>query len=296
MQSSNVTAFRDALDLRMSGPEMVIIPPGVFLMGSPLDEAGRHDDEGPQHEVTIKNAFAMSRHPIQMTEFQKFVAASSYTTDAEMHGHSRIYSAGQWCRGEGVHFRHDYRGQMAEDTPLPVVHVSWNDASAYVEWLSAATGETYALPSEAQFEFSNRAGTTTKYWWGNGNPSDFLVNVSGAHKDPSTGYGFDEAFAKYKSGWWGVSPIGRFKPNAFGLHDTSGNVWEWVRDCWHMNYENAPLDGSPWLDEDDGDCEVRVLRGGSWCDSPVALRSAFRARFSRSGHCENVGFRVVRKL
>jgi formylglycine-generating enzyme required for sulfatase activity len=159
----------------------------------------------------------------------------------------------------------------------PVINVSWGDVQQYVAWLSKMTGRPYRLLSEAEWEYAARAGTTTIYSWGDeigkGNAN---CNGCGSEWDSRP------------------APVGSFAPNQFGLYDMHGNVWEWVEDCLHTNYEGAPKDGSAWIDQ--GDCNNRVLRGGSWFGDPLGLRSALRFWFSADDHAFDLGFRVGRTL
>ena len=156
---------------------------------------------------------------------------------------------------------------------LPVIDVNWHDARAYAVWLSEQTGKRYRLPSESEWEYAARAGTETAYSWGN----EIGVNRANWHD-----YGCCTA------------PVGSFEPNAFGLFDMHGNVWEWVEDCWHENYEGAPSDGSAWTSG--GDSDYRVVRGGCWSDYPWNLRAAERLRISPSVRGVHVGFRLVQDL
>ena len=155
----------------------------------------------------------------------------------------------------------------------PVINVSWHDAQGYVAWLSEATGEAYRLPSEAEWEYAARAGTRTPFF---------------------TGARISTSQAKFDGGQ--TMPVGSFDANPWGLFDMHGNVWEWVEDCWHYDYDGAPVDGSAWLEAEGGDCSRRVLRGGSWKDFPRDLRSANRGRGNSVDRYWNYGFRVARTL
>jgi formylglycine-generating enzyme required for sulfatase activity len=163
----------------------------------------------------------------------------------------------------------------------PVINVSWDDAVTYTEWLSEQIGQRYRLPTEAEWEYAARAGTETDYWWGEWKPKmancgnlPLLTSLAGRK----------------------TSPASSFPANAFGLHDTAGNVWEWVQDCWHKNYEDAPADGSAWLAEDDGDCAQRVVRGGSWLNGLQSVRSAFRNEGTPGERSSAIGFRLAQDL
>jgi formylglycine-generating enzyme required for sulfatase activity len=231
-------------------PELVVVPAGSFTMGSPASEVGRDDDEGPQHPVTIPRALAVGKYDVTFAEWDACVA------DGGCGG----YRPGDepWGRGN-----------------RPVIEVSWDDAQAYVSWLSRKTGKPYRLLSESEWEYSARAGTTTPYYWGEG---------IGQNNANCVGCG---------SRWDGqqTSPVGSFPPNAFGLYDMMGNVWEWTGDCYNLSYDGAPGDGSAWAG---GDCAKRVLRGGSWDEAPGSPRSADRASLSAGYRSPELGFRVAR--
>ncbi len=232
-------------------PEMVHVPPGKFLMGSPEKEPFRSSDESPQHEITIVYAFEISKYEVTFEEYDAFVRATN----------SKLPNDNNWGRDK-----------------RPVVNVKFDDAQAYVQWLSDKTGKQYRLPTEAEWEYAARAGSQTAYWWGND-------------------IGHNNAVCNRCGSQWDVeqtAPAGSFKPNAFGLYDTAGNVWEWTQDCWHENYRNAPSDGSAWLAKDDGDCNRRVVRGGSWGYGPQDLRSASRFGYDSGDASINLGFRIVR--
>jgi formylglycine-generating enzyme required for sulfatase activity len=229
-------------------PEMVVVSAGSFLMGSPQDDEWRDDDEGPQHRVTIAEFFAIGVYEVTFNEWDACVAdggCNGYRPDDE-----------DWGRGR-----------------RPVINVSWNDAQAYVDWLSNRTREDYRLPSEAEWEYAARAGTTTRYWPGDEITAEYAF--FGSNVDRTIKVGSLE------------------RPNAFGLHDVHGNVWEWVEDCWNDSYAGAPANGTAWTS---GNCDRRVLRGGSWIDDPWNLRSADRFWHERDGRVGAVGFRVARPL
>lgn len=239
-------------------PEMVVVPAGSFRMGSPSSEAGRADDEGPVHRVNIAQPFAVGVYEVTFAEWDACVA------DGGCGGH-RPGDEG-WGRGT-----------------RPVINVDWEEAQAYVEWLSGKTGKRYRLLSESEWEYAARAGTTTPFHTGR-SISTGQANYSGNY---TYGPGGTGVYRKK------TVAVGSFSPNAFGLHDVHGNVWEWVQDCWNANYQGAPNDGSAWQS---GDCGRRMLRGGSWFDDPRGLRSASRGRSTPGGHNYVVGFRVARTL
>jgi formylglycine-generating enzyme required for sulfatase activity len=273
---------------------MVVIPTGSFQMGSPASESGRSDAETPQHAVTIATGFAMARSAITVAQFREFVRASGYRPDSVKLGGASVYDerSGTMRDDNAASWEDDYAGRQAADD-LPVVNVSWNDANAYAKWLGQRTGKVYRLPSEAEFEYALRGGTTTRYWWGDGTPQAVVENLTGSGDHSPSGRRWSHAFRGYRDGYWGPAPVMKFAPNPFGLYDINGNVSEWVADCWHDNYNRAPADGGAWINPG---CTARVVRGGSWGSSPDQERSAYRQGVEATVRSGRVGFRVVREL
>ena len=246
-------------------PEMVVVPSGSFMMGSPRSEQGRYDNEGPQHRVTISKPFAVGKYEVTRGQFAAFVDATGYGAGSSCW----IWDGSQWREGSN-NWRNP--GFTQSDTHS-VVCISWNDAQSYVSWLSRKTGHNYRLLSEAEWEYVARAGTTTPYHFGR------TISPSQAN------YGINNN---------GTVMVGSYPANAFGLHDVHGNVWEWVEDCWHDDYNGAPSDGSAWTINCDSD--RHVLRGGSWGSGPRILRSADRGWINAGGRNVNRGFRIARDL
>jgi formylglycine-generating enzyme required for sulfatase activity len=275
-------------------PESVIVKAGSFQMGSSAFEDGRNDNEGPQHRVVFRRGFAIGRSEVTVGQFRAFVEKTGYMTDAEKHGYSMIYDhySGRLARRDGMNWKLDYEGGEA-DAGLPVVHVSWNDAQAYTRWLARGTGKPYRLPTEAEFEYALRAGRTTRYWWGDGSPSEVAENLTGQHDNSRSRRKWDTYFKDYRDRHWGPAPAASFPANPFGLHDMGGNVAEWVTDCWHDSYIRAPADGSAWVNPG---CQQRVVRGGYWASSPDQTRSAHRFSANASARDARVGFRIARDL
>jgi formylglycine-generating enzyme required for sulfatase activity len=282
------------VDIPGQTPSMIVIPTGSFQMGAPDNEVGREDDETPQHEVIIGKGFALSRTSITVGQFREFVRASGYQPDSVKLGGASVYDEGTGAMRDDSNagWQDDYAGRNA-DSRMPVVNVSWNDAKAYVDWLSQRTGKTYRLPSEAEFEYALRGGTSSRYWWGDGTPSSKVENLTGSGDRSPSGRRWSNAFQGYRDGYWGPAPAGSFAPNAFGLYDIDGNVSEWVQDCWHDSYLRAPRDGGAWVNPG---CGSRVVRGGSWGSSPEQVRSAYRQGADANVRSGRVGFRVLREL
>jgi formylglycine-generating enzyme required for sulfatase activity len=239
-------------------PEMVVVPAESFTMGSPVGEEGRGADEGPQHAVTFARPFAVGRFAVTFDEWEACVQDGG-------------------CSGYQPADRGWGRGRQ------PAINVSWDDAQAYVTWLSKKTRKAYRLLSEAEREYVTRAGTATPFWWGHS------IETSQANYDGNYTYGAG-AKGVYRRR---TLPVDSFEPNPWGLFQVHGNVWEWVEDCWHDNYDGAPADGSTWTT---ADCSRRVVRGGSWNYIPQSLRAANRSGYATVDRSSGLGFRVGRTL
>jgi formylglycine-generating enzyme required for sulfatase activity len=227
-------------------PVLVSLPASAFTMGSNSSDPS----EKPAHRATIKAPFAIGKYELTVEQWNKCVAAGA-------------------CQPAGTD------GSAPKDAP--VRDVSWDDAQRYLKWLSTLTGKSYRLPTEAEWEYAARAGTSTRYWWGD-QMSKGKANCKECG-DP----------------WSAQAPasVGSFAANPFGLYDTAGSVWEWVADCWHNNYKGAPADGSAW---DEPNCRVRVIRGGSWRDGAAYMPSSTRFKYDASVRYSQNGFRVARDV
>ncbi len=277
-----------------TAPAVVVIEAGSFLMGSPTREEGRKDNEGPQHRVTLARGFAMGIKEVTVDQFRQFIESSRYRTQAKKTGSSKVYNerSGRMTDRDGINWRHDFEGKDADGSD-PVLHVSWYDAQAYVKWLSEQTGRTYRLPTEAEFEYAIRAGSVTRYWWGENRPTSLVENLTGAEDTSRGGRHWSRGFRRYDDGYWGPAPGAPFQANSLGLYDMAGNVSEWVEDCWHQTYALAPADGSAWVNPG---CERKVVRGGFWASAPEQARSASRISASVNLHGPRVGIRIARDL
>ncbi len=275
-----------------SAPEMVVIPIGQFIMG--IADASKYASETPPHTVDMAHGVALSAREVTVREFRDFVNASAYKTDAELSDGSRFYDekSGLLTLRKDIHWRQNYNGGDAREDE-PVVHVSWNDAKAYVEWLRQRTGKDYRLPSESEFEYALKQGKQTKYPWGDSFPAKTVANLTGDRDRSPSGRTWRVAFRRYGDGYWGPAPVAKYKANSFGMFDLEGNVSEWVEDCWHENYLRAPTDGTAWVN---AGCERRVVRGASWGSAPEEARSSARDSFAANTRSARVGFRVARDL
>lgn len=286
--------FTDAMPEGQRGPSMRVLSAGGFRMGAEAEEPGASADEQPQHEVRFERGIAMARFEITVGQFRAFVDATGYVPRATQRGHSLAYDvrSGNFVRGSGIDWRSGYDGRPASAN-MPVIHITAYDAEAYTAWLSEQTGAHYRLPSEAEFEYALRAGSTALYPWGNAGPPDKVENLAGGKDVSPQKRHWSNAFIGYGDGWWGPAPVGSFLPNAFGLHDMNGNVSEWVADCWHKGYRRAPANGAAWINPG---CRTRLYRGGSWASAPAQTRSAWRTAGGVDVTSARVGFRVVRQL
>ncbi|MBM3557674.1 MAG: hypothetical protein FJX47_19210, partial [Alphaproteobacteria bacterium] len=265
--------FRDCADC----PEMVVIPAGSFVMGV---VPGEEEREGvpdqfkgrsvPQHSVNVRS-FMLGKYEVTVGEFARFVNETGHRTD----GGCFAWNGTKWDLDASKNWRNPGFGQGDRH---PVACVSWDDAKAYTAWLSRKTGKSYRLASEAEWEYGARAGTSTARHWGNdGNQGCGFANTADQTAKSQVPGASNWATATCNDGHAYTAPVGSFRTNGFGLHDMIGNVLEWTEDCWNENYNGAPTDGSAWLS---GNCNIRVLRGGSWSFSPWGARSALRLRLS----------------
>lgn len=287
--------FADALGNGVDGPAMVVVPHGEFAMGAPGEESGARDNERPQHDVRFERGFAMAVRETSVEEFARFIAATGYRTVAERRGRSTVYDerGGAMVELRGANWRRDYQGRAQASPGDPVIHVAFEDAVAYAEWLSARTGLRYRLPSEAEFEYALRAGSTSPWPWGDRLPARAPGNLTGEGDQSPQGRRWGRAIRGWSDGYWGPAPVGRYAPEGFGTQDLVGNVSEWVEDCWHDSYRRAPGDGRAWVNRG---CEERVVRGGSWASTLEQGRSAFRLQVPAALTSARIGFRVARDL
>ena len=286
--SSASNAACNPLTLTTNGPDMVYLPGGNFTMGSDADELNRDDDEGPQTEVWIA-PFAMMGCEVTRGEFETFVTATGYISTSGTKG---CYT--ESAKGEGDFNQQAGKtwrdGLIGQTSTHPVVCVSWQDAQAYAQWVSLLTGHVYRLPSEAEFEYALRAGSTQTFPWPT--RSKQCMHANGADQSTLSRYqGFTSADCD--DGFEITAPVASLLANPLGLHDLSGNVWEWVSDCWNANHKGGTANG---LARSDGNCDLLVLRGGSWSSGPVNLRSAYRSRDNADDSNGSVGFRLARAL
>jgi formylglycine-generating enzyme required for sulfatase activity len=269
-------------------PELVVIPAGSFKMGTPMGAYERLEREGPQISVSLAKPFAMGRFELTVAQFRAFTAETGH----EPTPGCRIWNE-MWTDSPAHGWQRPGQPERLSDE-LPVVCVSWLDAKAYLKWLSEKTGKPYRLPSESEWEYAARAGTqTARFWgeaWNEGCEYANLYDITGRKAYPY----FDWVHAACSDNHADLAPVGSYKPNAFGLHDMIGNVWEWTEDCYTASYVGAPKDGRPWVWE--GGCERRSIRGGSWITTPARSRVAYRGRDPVDRHANYFGFRVARNL
>jgi formylglycine-generating enzyme required for sulfatase activity len=252
-------AFRDCA----ACPEMVVVPAGEFIMGSPPSERDRNPDEGPQRRVTFAQPLAVGKYEVTFAQWDACVAEAGCTHKP---------GDNDWGRGK-----------------RPVINVSWNDAQQFAGWLAQKTGKPYRLLTEAEWEYAAR-GTTKATDPQSPFSTGPTINYSQANYDANFVYGVGAKMGVYRQK---TLDVGSFKPNAFGLNDMHGNVWEWVGDCYKDSYAGAPADGSAVTSRN---CLLNILRGGAWNYYPQLLRSAYRYASAPGVRAENMGFRVARSM
>jgi TonB family protein len=236
--------------------------------------------ENPQHYVRV-SSFAAGRYAVTKGEFAAFVRSSGYRTEAEQGDGCFMWTGKEWKKDAAYNWRNV---GFAQGDDHPTVCVSWNDAQAYIQWLSRISGKSYRLLSEAEREYAARGGTQTAFWWGDS------ITTSQANYNGNVSYNGSPK-GQYRQA---TVPVNGFNANPYGLYNMHGNVWEWTQDCWHENYAGAPTDGSAWTTGCRGN--YRVLRGGSWNGGPADLRSAYRFRYFPVSRSFNNGFRLARDL
>ncbi len=267
----------------VEGMTFVWIPSGDFLMGATADEPGHSSREVAQHPVHIAQGFWMGKYEVTVAQYTRFSEA--------MPSHEP-----RWRRAGSMYHMETgtvpyYRklGDAVTGSEQPVVGVDWHDAMAFAQWMSQQSGMDCGLPSEAEWEYAARAGSSSRYSFGD-DPAELCKYANGADStSPNPNWRNSLCADDYTLQ---AAPVGSFLPNAFGLYDMHGNVREWVADCYHVNYMDAPDDGRIWQEENNGDCTQRMYRGGSWNDVAKLLRSASRYMSAVGNHLDDLGFRL----
>jgi formylglycine-generating enzyme required for sulfatase activity/DNA-binding SARP family transcriptional activator len=292
-QASSLAGSRAVTVAQLSGPifqdcdvcpEMVELPVGKFVMGSPQGEPGREQTEGPQRRVVIAKRIALGRFEVTVDQLAAFVAETGLSVGNACHtldpNTARLGPADRSFGEPGFEFTGSH----------PAVCVSWHEAQAYVTWLRRRTGKAYRLPSEAEWEYAARAGTTTSYSFGN---DETQICHYGRFADFASTFAW-RGGCRSATTTYGPIQVGLLKPNAWGLFDMHGNVWEWVADCWTPDAREIPTDGSAFTRPGYG--EVGVIRGGGWPTGSTGLRSARRMPWTVASHYDALGFRVALSL
>jgi formylglycine-generating enzyme required for sulfatase activity len=275
--------FQDCKDC----PEMVVIPAGSFMMGSPDNETGRDSSEGPQHKETIPRAIAVSKYLVTYEEYKKFMDATGRDAGATCWYYRD--EEDRWIPKDGRTYADPGFDQRSNS---PAVCLNLGDARAYAAWLSKVTGQNYHLPSEAEWEYAARAGTKTARYWGDGD-KDQCAYANGADQSWKKKYPKDPGFnPNCDDGYAFTAPVGSFKPNAFGLYDMLGNSWQLTQDCLSGGYSASDGKGVPQL----GACEKHVIRGGSFGRGAKFLRSAYRGGMKEDVRGVSNSIRLVREL
>ena len=270
-------------------PEMVMVPAGEVLMGSntgDIDSGLAAANEGPQHRAVVKQPIAIGRFEVTRDQFAAFVKSSGYEAS------ERCFTLENNQPQERANRSYLNPG-FIQNGDHPAVCISWVDAKAYVQWLAQKTGKPYRLLSEAEFEYVARAGSASRFGVGD-NPAELCKFANGADRTAKTaGLPPDVAYLNCSDGFPFTAPVGSFAPNAFGLYDVIGNVWEWTEDCFYGDYLTASADSSA---RNETACTSRTVRGGDWFSTQASLRPAARAKASVDAHYDDIGFRVARTL
>jgi formylglycine-generating enzyme len=276
-------------------PELALVPPGQFMMGSAADapELDVTTGEAPAVALSFSRPFLVSKREITVGEFRRFVEA---TGGKQLPG-CRVWSGGQWVQDAGRSWRDPgYAAAPRDDDP--VVCVSWQDARAYAEWLSKSSGKRYRLPSEAEWEYVARGGTSfPRYWGERDSREDLPLSLACDHAnvyDASAvdAHRFPWPNARCNDRAPALAPVGQYAPNAFDVHDIIGNAREWVMDCYTASYAGRPQDARAWTWQ--GGCELKGVRGGSWASRPRDARAPARGAEPTLHRQSDLGFRVAR--
>jgi len=275
-------------------PTMVEIPTGEVLIGSKDGDAYRRKGyERDQVLAKIRKPFAMATTEVTLGQYRSFVAATNHKAEPLIRDGKELAGCNYFDgAGYGYIARHNWQNPgYPQREDAPVVCVSWSDANQYAAWLSEMTGRKYRVPSTVEFEYAMRAGSDTPWFWGSdpGQACEFanIGDKTFGHKYPDR-----EQFA-CTDRYVYTAPVAKFSANGFGLFDMVGNAWEWTNDCWHADFEGSPLDGSSWLDANDGDCDFRVPKGGSWISGPKWARASVRSKDGAHYRSFMLGFRVA---
>jgi formylglycine-generating enzyme required for sulfatase activity len=276
-------------------PELALVPPGQFMLGSAPDapELDAATGEAPAVELAFSRPFLVSRREISVGEFRRFVEA----TGAKSAPGCRVWSGGQWVQDHDRSWRDPGFAAPPRDDE-PVVCVSWEDARAYAEWLSRESGKRYRLPSEAEWEYVARGGTSfPRYWGENDSREDLALSLACDNANVYDASAVDALRlpwpnARCNDRATALAPVAQYEPNAFGVHDIIGNAREWVMDCYTASYLGRPLDARAWTWQ--GGCELKGVRGGSWASRPLEARAAARGAEPNLRRQSDLGFRVAR--
>jgi formylglycine-generating enzyme required for sulfatase activity len=269
---------------------MVSLPGGRFVMGAASGEEEREQlgaqfrhRSQPQHEVTVRR-FAAGKYEITRGQYRRFAEATNHAGDGCF-----VWTGNDFALDNAKSWR---AAGFSQDDGHPALCVSWEDANAYASWLSRTTGKNYRLLSEAEWEYGARAGAmTTRYWGDDPDRSCEFANGADRTAQAEIPHAIGSHVADCRDGYAFTAPVGSYRANGFGLHDMLGNVAEWTQDCWNGDYRGGPTDGSAWMS---GECFMRAVRGGSWDDNPLGLRSAYRVGSPSVIRLYSRGFRVAR--
>jgi len=281
LASLTILTYIDAKEATLfKEPAMARITSGSYIMGSYYGDK----DETPPHKVIIDYDFEIAKYEITVEDFKRFIKSTGYVTDAEKHNSCYTWIDDKWIYTTGVSWKNPNYPQ--KDTH-PAVCISWNDSAQYIKWLNEQTNKNYRLPTEAEWEYVAKAGTYSKWSFGNDKKNlKFYANMA----DKLSPYTWKE---KWNDGYKFTAPVGSYKPNQLNVYDMYGNVWEWCEDWYSKNYRNTPTNGST---NNINNSDKKVFRGASWINFPTSTRSANRFADVPSSRYNVIGFRIARTL
>lgn len=289
MKEKEVTTFSDCDGC----PDMATIPSGSVYVGSYEEEIGRKKSDRSRVMATIAKPFALATKEVTLGQFRVFMEETQYKSKAAMRDGEPLIGCNYYDGKQyGYIANHNWKNPgYAQREDAPVVCVSWSDANAYSDWLSKKTGRKYRIPSAIEFEYASRAGSSAPWYWGT-NPEEACENANIGDRAFSDKYPTRPTFP-CTDGYMYTAPVGKFKPNKFGLYDMVGNAWEWTEDCYKKDLTDAPLDGTADTDDPENKCTWRTPKGGSWISGIAWSRAAVRSADGADYKSFMLGFRVA---
>ncbi|WP_350291544.1 SUMF1/EgtB/PvdO family nonheme iron enzyme [uncultured Croceitalea sp.] len=291
-QNDSIPSFKDC----KSCPEMVTIPTGKVYIGSYKEEIGRKQSDRKRVLATISKPFALAAKEVTLGQYRVFMEETKYKSKAAIRDGEPLVGCNYYDGKQyGYIANHNWKNPgYAQREDAPVVCVSWSDANAYANWLSKKTGRKYRIPSAVEFEYASRAGSSSPWYWGT-NPEEACEYANIGDRAFGDKYPTRPSFP-CTDGYVYTAPVGKFKPNKFGLYDMVGNAWEWTEDCYKRDLTDAPLDGTADTNDPENNCAWRTPKGGSWISGIAWSRAAVRSADGADYKSFMLGFRVAAEI